>query len=152
MLPLCRQCNNAKKDFAPGSIQTGLAESFLIEENARGDFTGYEKSEVLRNVTDRLVEPSLDEPDDHIEFSPTIGRYLGKSEIGNVTANKIFKRHEVFEKSVQTISDFIHNMLTEPDVYPNPRQTLDDLITVKNEGYSFITEKIYSYWVEQIKN
>jgi len=90
-------------------------------------------------AADRLVEPSFDNPDDHLEFNPEIPGYKSKTNIGRITNTRFFCRREVVEGWVK-LSTFIRELVVE-DISDAAIQAL-----VALQGHSFVCAKFLAYW------
>jgi len=141
----CEHCNeNVKKTYYPKSldnIKDKLGEQILV-----GKIEGiipYSKKEVLERTKDRIIEPTLDNISQHIEFDPATCNYTIKdnSNIGKET-NKMFFQHREMIDILQKISEQVFNMVKNKD----SKKTV--LGWSKICGYSFYIEKLYDFWAE----
>jgi len=62
----------------------------------------YDKANILNNIAknDQLIEPSFDNPEEHLAFNPEFYLYESKTKIGETTNHKFFnyKVKEIAEK------------------------------------------------------
>lgn len=72
LLATCKRCNqNIKSGFFPDSLKSKK----IIEDILLSDFEHdliYDKANILNNIAknDRLIEPSFDNPEEHLAFNP----------------------------------------------------------------------------------
>jgi hypothetical protein len=68
-------------------------------------------TEIARD--DRLIDPTFDDPEDHLEFNPEFYFYESKTETGRITANIFFNRHKEVAEKWEKISLFIKKLVAE---------------------------------------
>ena len=140
----CKHCNqNLKKTYYPkslDSIKQSLGESILVNEI--DGIIAYNKKEILDKTADRIIEPTFDNIEEHLEFEPFSCTYLviNNSCIGEETYKMFFNHREVVEY-LQVISNQVYNMVKEGN-------TKDTILGIGNFGHSFYVEKFYEYWTE----
>ena len=141
----CKHCNQSlKKTYYPkslDSIKQSLRESILVNEI--DGIIAYNKKEILDKTTDRIIEPTFDNIEEHLEFEPLSCTYLVKnnSSIGEETYKMFFNHREVVDY-LQSINKQIMKMVMEG----NSKDTILDLGLIC--GYSFYIEKFYEYWTK----
>ena len=144
-LPSCKQCNqNVKKSFYPESLEdkkNQLSEELLVGRIE--NLVKYEKDKILNDVEDRIIEPSFDDINEHLEFIPEAFVYTAKTEIGEIT-NRTFFKHSEFRDQMAFLSDQIHKNMENQKM-----ESKEDILGwAKLNGYSFYFEKFYEYWKE----
>lgn len=145
MLPSCKKCNqDLKKSYFPLSLgdKSNFAEEHIYT-NILGKIS-YRRDEILNLTDDRIIEPTFDIPEEHIEFNPITCEYRAKSSIGKETLRIFFNDRKDFTRKLQDLSNQIFMMLNEG----NSEEVILNL--VKLMGYSFYCEKLYKYWKEEI--
>jgi hypothetical protein len=139
----CKHCNQSlKRTYYPKSLEDRrekLGEAILVGEI--DGIIAFDKKEILEKTTDRIIEPTFDKIDEHLEFEPISGCYVEKSKIGTET-NKMFFIHREFVKILQDISEVVMEQVK------NGAKKEDILSWSKICGYSFYIEKFYEYWAE----
>ncbi|MGL6130829.1 MAG: HNH endonuclease [Fusobacteriaceae bacterium] len=145
MLPSCKKCNqDLKKTYFPLSL---MDKKNFAEEHIYSHIAGkilYRRDQVLDSTKDRIIEPTFDIPDEHLEFNPLTCEYSAKSSIGKETLRVFFNDRKDFTKKLQELSNQIFLMMNEG--------VSEEVILnlAKLMGYSFYCEKIYKYWKEEI--
>ena len=141
LLASCKYCNqNVKADCAPKSLDgKKIVEAFLADNYAH-DYL-YHKTSLLMKIAgnNRLIEPSFDNPEEHLEFNPEFFFYEAKTNLGQVTISKFFLHKEVAERWEQT-SLFIKKLVVED----TPEEVVLDYISL--HGYEYVCLKFYRYW------
>jgi uncharacterized protein (TIGR02646 family) len=139
-LPACETCNqNHKRTFIPQSLKNqAIVEAILQTKFPNAE--GYNQQTVLNRTTDRIIEPSFDEPNEHLEFLSEFYCYNPLTEIGKLTNNMFFKHKEVAEKW-EILSNFIKKLVAN---YPNAQELVNDYINL--HGYEFICKNFLEYW------
>ena len=115
----------------------------IVAINEIDGIIAYNKKEILDKTTDRIIEPTFDNIEEHLEFEPLSCTYLIKnnSSIGEETYKMFFNHREVVDY-LQSINKQIMKMVVEG----NSKDTILDLGLIL--GYSFYVEKFYEYWTE----
>lgn len=154
-LPSCKLCNQSfKKDIYPKISQNiTLVERCLINEDLKDKGVKitkpmlFTKKIVLNKVfiNDRLIDPSFDEIEEHLEFNPLLYNYKGKTNIGKKTADTFFSKVE-FQKSIEGISNIVLRIVYEGNSY----NLVGDLI--ETYGYEFYYDFYWDFWNEQKTN
>ena len=143
---LCGNCNNKKGSFSPKSLEGKVfVERFMKDEGiAPQSAEVFEKNQVLNNCTDRLLDPSFDNPSEHILFIPCgFGMFKHITQIGKLMKEKIFIRSESSDIFFTELSDRMKEVV---DNSPQPEQERDRII--KDSGYSFFRQHYYNYWLD----
>lgn len=93
-LPSCGDCNNRRKrDFVPrGLPDDSVHDPALASNSPEGQ--PYVPNTVLGALEHRLVEPTFDDPADHLEFEPLLATYQERTETGRVTISRFFNDKE----------------------------------------------------------
>ena len=143
-VPSCKYCNQiAKRNFTPPALQGMTIVEEIVAERYPHDCI-YEKENVLTRLAghDRLIEPTFDDPEEHLEFNPEFFFYQAKTSIGQRTIATFFLHKEVSVKW-EKMSLFIKN-LVQLDA---PRHVIQDYIA--GNGYEFVCWKFYEYWLRE---
>lgn len=144
-LASCKPCNqNRKRSYYPKSLESikdKLGESVLVGHIEGIKVEAYNKHALLTNTNDRIIEPSFDNIQEHLEFSPETTNYLTKTNIGIETNRMFFNHHEVLNL-LQTISLKVKADIEEG----NSKESI--LGWGNLMGYSFYIEQFYEYWID----
>lgn len=144
-LPTCNHCNQSlKKNFYPKSLEkyNKMLGEKILEDVIHG-IIPYNRDEILNSCKDRIVEPSYDTIESHLEFDPLSVLYATKTEIGKNT-NDIFFNHTEVIHYLQAISNQVQKLIREGV----SKETI--LETSVIPGYSFYFEVFYDFWIEMI--
>lgn len=140
-LPSCHTCNTAKCTFVPASLKgKQIVDSVLKGKPAHSGATFYEWRSILEDTEDRLLEPSFDNPAEHLEFMPEFFMYNPKTEIGKETISRFFSHKEVtdnWEKLSLAIRIIVRDNTSPEDV-------IEALIDFG--GYAFLHHTFLDYW------
>lgn len=144
LIPSCNYCNNSKSDFAPASLEDKKIVEYIVSDTYEFDYI-YDKSYSLKEIARdaRLIDPTFDDPEEHLEFNPEFYFYEPKTEIGEITANRFFNRHKEVAEKWEKMSLFIKKLVAE-DV---SEEIIDDYI--KLNGYEYVCLKFYAYWLNE---
>lgn len=142
-LPSCKTCNqNHKGTFIPESLKNKeLIESILSSKFPNTEI--YKHKDILKETVDRIIEPTFDNPEEHLEFLPEFLMYDTKTAIGKITNNMFFKHKEVTKKW-QELSKFIQEIVKNS---ANPEDIVQSYINLS--GFAFISLKFLDYWLEE---
>lgn len=145
-LPSCEPCNNRrKKTFVPLSLKGKRIVDAVLHnplETPPPDFVFDGHYHVHRAINDRLIDPSFDNPDEHLEFDVLSSEYLPKTEIGRITNEQMFSDDEprrAWSELIEEIRDFVK--------FGMPYEKIERFI--KKYGYEYIGWEAYQYWSEQ---
>ncbi len=148
LLPSCKICNqHSKSDFFPKSLTEKTIIEKILSDTFQHDFI-YDKEHILNNIAqdDRLVEPTLDNPDEHLEFNPAFYFYESKTKIGELTNTKFFSHKEVAEKW-EKWSKLIQQLIINSKNETAALETLKYLIEL--HGNEYVCLKFYHYWLKE---
>ncbi len=142
-LPSCKSCNQTrKKTFVPLSLKgKNLIENILSDIFPNEEV--YNHQNLLSSTTDRILESTFDNPEDHLAFEPEFFMYETKTDIGKITNNIFFKHKEVAEKW-ERISNHIKNIVI---ISENPRLLVESLIEL--DGFEYICLQFLDYWIQE---
>lgn len=144
----CKSCNqNKKKSYYPMSLDSKSEK--LCDPILDGELENiipYDRDAILKETTDRIIEPTFDKIEEHLEFEPASCNYQIKnnSSIGYET-NKMFFDHREFVSRLQKISNQIVGEIKSG--------TKKEVVLAWGEilGYSFYIEKLYDFWYELLE-
>ncbi len=146
LLPTCKNCNqNVKGDFTPNSLAHKKVVEKIVSDKFEHDYV-YDKAHLLTEIAraDRLIDPTFDDPDEHLTFNPEFYFYEGKTRIGKLTEKKFFnrKRKEIAEKW-ESISLFIKKLVLD--------DASEDRIYhfISLYGYEYVCLKFYEHWLNK---
>ncbi|GBC63978.1 HNH endonuclease [Desulfonema ishimotonii] len=145
MLPTCKLCNQTlKKNFIPASLKDSVVVEDILSDMIPCDYV-YEKKHLLQDIAgeDRLLDPTFDEPEEHMEFIPESYSYKAKTKIGRITARRFFNRHKEVAEKWEAIRSFIKDLVLNE----TPKCTIAHYI--KLHGREYICWKFYEYWCEE---
>jgi hypothetical protein len=140
-LPACDKCNGRiKKAYVPPLIKDKIIIEDFLTETIKYDYI-YDKTKILNEVLkdERLIEPTFDKIEDHLEFMPSSCSYKFKSNIGKITMNKFFRDTRMEEELVQ-ISILVKRLVENG----NGLDIIQMLINL--QGYEFYYSSLYKYW------
>lgn len=144
MIPSCRHCNNSKSHFTPASLENKKIGEHIVSDKYEFHYV-YDKRRLLTEIArdDRLVDPTFDDPEEHLEFNPEFYFYEPKTETGRITAERLFNRHKEVAEKWEGISLFIKNLVSEGV----SEQIIYDYIAL--HGYEYVCLKFYAYWLHE---
>jgi uncharacterized protein (TIGR02646 family) len=99
LLPSCDACNRRKKSYVPPSLQKKrVVERCLVEDQAH-DFV-FDKPRLFGEIAraERLVDPSFDDPAEHIELLFDFATYRPKDRMGQITHARLLRHPEIDER------------------------------------------------------
>lgn len=103
LLPSCDTCNRRKFQLTPESLKNKrIVERCLLEQHA--DAIAFDKAHLFREVArdDRLVDPSFDDPAEHLEIVMDIPVYRPKTPIGDLTYTRLLHHREIASRLAKT--------------------------------------------------
>ncbi len=144
-LPTCKKCNqNHKGTFIPNSLKNRE----IVEEILKNLFLNaevYNHQSLLEATTDRIIEPTFDNPDEHLEFLEAFFCYNPLTEIGRQTYNMFFKHKEVAEH-FEKLSKFVLKVVKGSN---NPEELV--IAHIELSGFEYVCLKFLSYWLQEKK-
>lgn len=147
LLPSCDPCNNRrKKTFVPPSLQgKRIVDAVLhtLDAEPQPDFIFDESYAVHQATADRIIDPSYDDPDKHLEFDAFSCEYLPKTEIGRLTIEKFFSHFDT--KVWRDLSEEIRDYVKEGASHERIERF------IKKYGYEYVGWKAYQYWKEMYR-
>ncbi|MDM8564697.1 HNH endonuclease [Candidatus Halobeggiatoa sp. HSG11] len=146
LVPSCKKCNqNIKSDFSPASLTGKKIVENILSDNIEHELV-YDKKQLLDSVNDRLIEPTFDNPEEHLEFNPEFYFYENKTKIGEITIRKFFVHKEVAEKW-EELSKFIKKTIINSK---NEQAALDMIKSfIELNGNEYVCLKFYQYWLQE---
>lgn len=102
LLPSCSDCNHAKRTVRVTARTSGTWIDPVLVGHQEGE--PYEPVTALATIEDRLIEPSVDDPDVHLRFQPADCTWHDRSPVGYRTIEKLFSDRSYNER-IQGISD-----------------------------------------------
>jgi hypothetical protein len=120
----------------------------LVEEILKDLFPQaevYKRETLLANTSDRIIEPTFDEPEEHLEFLAGFCFYNPFTDIGTETYTMFFKHKEVTKK-FKDLSEFVQIVVKGSE---NPQKIVESYIELS--GYEYICLKFLTYWLEEKK-
>ncbi len=93
LLPTCDACNRRKLAFVPERLRERVVIEPCLREHRAHDHV-FDKEHPFRVVAGdhRLVDPSFDDPVDHLALEPSVPEYQPRTPVGVVTYNRLFAR------------------------------------------------------------
>jgi uncharacterized protein (TIGR02646 family) len=146
-LPSCKMCNQTiKKDFVPNALKDKSVVESIVSNSYSYDFI-YDKKNLLDNVckNHRLIDPSYDNPEDHLVFNTEFYFYDYKTPIGKVTADMFFNKRKEVAENYEKVSLFIKDLVAA-DL---GKEKILDFINLY--GYEYVCLKFYEYWVNETR-
>lgn len=96
LLPSCGACNRGKLAFVPANlVDKTIVERCLAAHRAH-DFV-FDKEHLLGVVAGdhRLIDPTFDQPEEHIEVLMAVPTYVPKTPLGAMTCARFFRRRDI---------------------------------------------------------
>lgn len=93
LLPACPACNRRKGAVVP----PGLHDQQVVDPLLRPLYPGarpFIKGELLPLLSDRLLDPSHDDPAEHLEFIPAALSFRGLTDAGTFTVRHLFSEKD----------------------------------------------------------
>jgi hypothetical protein len=145
-LPSCPACNRRKWDYVPPALKNKIIVEPHVATSMPHDYVLDEIYAPHKAASERIIDPSFDNPDEHLEFVPLAFDYLPKdgSKIGTITHVKFFKQNKVFAKDLKKILEYIKFVL-RLDISSTEKKTLL-LLHLTASGYSIVGVMLYEYW------
>lgn len=99
LLPACDACNRRKSSFVPESLRGKRVVEPCLADTTPHDHV-FDKRRLFTEVSlhDRLVDPSFDDPAEHIELLLDIPEHRPTSEAGKLTYQKLLRHREIAER------------------------------------------------------
>ncbi len=143
LLPSCKRCNQTyKHDYVPTSLKDQIIIEKCMKDEKEYNLI-YDECDVLSLCENsRIIEPSRDTIEEHLEFNPEIYAYKYKSDIGKLTKEKFFNKAEVIE-FLEKLSEAVKK-LVESGCSFDVVQAFIDL-----DGYEFYYKSFYTYWMRE---
>ncbi|ETR68475.1 MAG: hypothetical protein OMM_04539 [Candidatus Magnetoglobus multicellularis str. Araruama] len=142
LIPACKACNqSSKRDFIPSSIKSKIIVEDIVANTIENKLL-YNHKNLLTELHDRIIEPTFDNPEEHIQFNPEFYYYEPKTEIGKITINMFFNHKEVaeeWEKLSELIKELVQHNVSESLII-----RIIDLY-----GYEYVGLKFYEYWLRE---
>jgi hypothetical protein len=137
LLPACGPCNGAKLTWHPEA----LAGRVFIDPCLQGVCDGelYVPAAVLAKIDDRLLEPTLDDPQVHLEFSPPNGTWLARTHVGDRTLRKLFSDRS-YVNHIQKLSEIVRGLVRDKVSEETLRLYLD------LHGHETVVRALLEYW------
>ncbi|MFK5970811.1 MAG: HNH endonuclease [Candidatus Marithrix sp.] len=142
----CKKCNqNIKSDFSPASLTEKKIVEDILSDKFEYDLV-YDKQQLLKSINDRLIEPTFDDPEEHLEFNPEFYLYESKTKIGKLTVSKFFSHKEIAE-NWEDLSKFIQKII----VSGKDKQAALDMVKsfIELNGNEYVCLKFYQYWLQE---
>jgi hypothetical protein len=103
------------------------------------DGESYVPAAVLAKIEDRLLEPTIDDPQAHLEFSPSSEAWLAHTRVGEWTVRKLFSDRSYGER-MQRLSELARGWARDGTSEEVVRLTLNLL------GYETVMLALIGYW------
>jgi uncharacterized protein (TIGR02646 family) len=99
LLPSCDACNRRKQSFVPESLKGKRVIERCLAEHQSHDFV-FDKPQLFGEVarSDRLIDPSFDDPGEHLEIVMDIPAYRPKSRSGELTYARLLRHREIAQR------------------------------------------------------
>jgi uncharacterized protein (TIGR02646 family) len=140
LLPSCDACNRRKLDFVPERLRNKAIVEPCLEAHHPHDHV-FDKEQLFRVIASdqRLIDPTFDEPEDHLEILTDIPDYRPKSPIGQVTYKRLLARREILEHLAK-----IKRAARVSIEGTCPDEVLEDFARVC--GYPSVFRRFVAYW------
>lgn len=99
LLPACGTCNRRKLAFVPVSLEGKRVVEACLQATTPHDLV-FDKARLFGEVArdDRLVDPSFDDPGEHLDLVMDVPTYRPKTPAGRLTWARFFRHREVAER------------------------------------------------------
>ncbi|MFO0602028.1 MAG: hypothetical protein U0324_02585 [Polyangiales bacterium] len=137
LLPACGLCNGAKLTWYPPEL-LGRA---LIDPCLQGTCAGdaYVPASVLAEIDDRLIEPTFDDPAEHLVFSPVDCTWTPKTGVGERTIKKLLSDRSYTER-MQRLSELAREFVR----HGAARELVE--IYLGLHGHETVFAALLAYW------
>ena len=138
LLPSCPGCNRRKSKLVPPTLR----DQKVVDPVLQGDYPtarAFRKGDLLLQLPERLVDPSHEEPAEHLEFIPPALSWRGKSKVGDFTVRKLLAEKDQAERWAK-LSDMVRGFV-EAGV---PDRIFEILIDFHGQGT--IIRALLGYW------
>jgi hypothetical protein len=143
MLPLCGNCNNRKRNFIPESLKNVQFSEPSISCDDYNNTVAFDKEQVFGICVDRLIDPSFDDPEEHIRFDPASCQFEALSPIGVIMVEYIFYRIRSLHEQLNVLSESVKKIV---DTHPHPEESIR-IFLINISGYSYYVRAFYKYWL-----
>lgn len=149
LLPSCKTCNQTlKRSIYPKSledIRETLGEAYLEGEIEGIQIIPFDKATLFNATNDRIIDPSFDNPEDHIIFNPETCEYtvINSSNIGKETKNMFFRENQEYICELQVLSSLVMKMISEG----SSKDTILNNLT-QSKGFTYHINIFYEFWRE----
>lgn len=142
-LPCCKICNQTrKKNFVPASLEgKEIVEDILQHIFPNAEI--YNHIQLLQKTTDRILEPTFDNPEENLVFNAEFFCYEIKTEIGKIT-NRIFFDHKEVSEKWENISKHIKLLVFKTENYD---EIVKSFILI--DGYEYVSLAFLDYWKKE---
>jgi uncharacterized protein (TIGR02646 family) len=141
LLPSCDACNRSKSKFSPECLRGKIIVEPCLQAYRAHDHI-FDKDHLFRVIVrdDRLVDPTFDDPEEHLEVFMDLPSYLPKTAVGRTTYARLFaRRREIVERLVKTKE--------AARVSINPALTEEELETFAIAcGYPSLFRRFVAHW------
>lgn len=142
LLPSCHFCNEKRKrDYVPpGLVSDSLVDPALAPgPNERA----YAPDQILPALPERLVDPSFEDPAQHLRFDPMSHGYTALTRVGEVTRGRFFDEKEdaeAWEKLSASVRWHVEHASSDHDLQEGLRE-LEALV-----GSGFYIDEYARFW------
>lgn len=111
LLPSCDPCNRRKGALVPASLNGKRIVERCLAETTPYDLI-FDKPHLFSTVAkeDRLVDPSIDDPADHIDLLLDVPDYHPKTPLGDRTYERLLRHREVVDR-LHRVRELAHDLL-----------------------------------------
>lgn len=137
LLPACETCNTAKGTFCPPALSSTTLIDPVLEGVLRGEV--YAPTRLLPTIAERLVEPTVDDPSEHLRFQPADCTWQEHTPTGRKTIEKLFSDPSR-NLDLQKLSDLVRRLIVD-GVSDETLRKYGDL-----HGHETVFNALVSYW------
>lgn len=149
LLPSCKPCNQSlKQEYVPDALKDRVIVEEILREEMVWDNI-YDKSFLLKEIAghSRLIDPTFDNPEDHLAFNPEFYFYESRTEIGNVTAKRLFNRRKATAENWEQISRFVKKIVMICEEPEEAREIVSAYVDLS--GYEYVSHQFCDYWLTE---
>ncbi|MCU0425933.1 MAG: hypothetical protein MUF71_09935 [Candidatus Kapabacteria bacterium] len=141
LLPSCKPCNRAKWDFVPEALRDKTIIPPEANTTTPHDFVLDARYLPHKAASERILEPTFDNAEEHLEFVPSSCEFKHTSLIGACTVKEIFAHREMTEELTKT-SLTMYNLARDR----SPNDTVQSVIALSK--FPVLAEILLQYWQE----
>lgn len=137
LLPACRECNGSKRAWYPESLAGKTLLDPVLAKTHNGEC--YDPCIALAKIEDRLIEPTVDDPQKHLAFQLADCTWKATSAVGKRTVAKLFSDKSRNER-MQRLSELACGLAKDRA----SDETIETYLAL--HGYETAFRALLAYW------